>query len=365
MSDEYLKHILTKRAEQDIPEMTDLKEKILLQTAQTMPTSKSAIWRRWGLVAIALLAVVVSASAAYAFVQIFVQPDPGIQAMQDDNQVVQLDITQPIELAPGTSAPTNSPVRDLHVTLDYAYADANRIAVAYQIVGTTDVGADVQIFSNPTLSDGEGNAYLWIPSSGQQSTTQADNEETFTHSGIMSFDASGVVDDPETLDLELTIDIAYTTADMRGRDPNLMMMAGLTRFDFSLPFNPGRSIALDESANDRGLTVRLEKVVITPSLTRLEVCFSDPQVFAVDAWLSWETPLDLDVNGAAVLSDVTASFSGLNSVPLEPDAPCRSLVIAEALTEQTGQWTVTLNGFDNFDSGEQVDGVWTFNFEVK
>lgn len=349
--DEYLKHTLKKRADKDIPEMTTLKDRILAQTTPNTITHKSPmrLRRRWS--AALVLVLIISTSAVYAFTQLFVQPDAGLQAVQPTT----LNITQPIN---GTNP--DSAIQSLNVTLDYAYADRNRIAAAYKLTIEAASDAGLQIFSNPTLTDSAGNSYLWIPSSGEQNTSPSENGETIVHSGIMSFDASGITGNPSALGLQLRLEVAYSTA----ADPMGMALFGETTFNFNVPFNGGRVLTLDQTVNGTAQNIHLQKAVITPSLTRLEVCFSNPQAFAVDAWLSWQAPITLSVNGQQVLSDVQASFAGINGAPLEADAACRSLIIPEALMAHTGQWQITLGEFENTESGQAVDGSWSFSFNV-
>ncbi len=258
------------------------------------------------------------------------------------------------------SLPASDDLPSLNVSVDYAYADANRVAVGYHVSGT---GTDIMIYSNPTLTDTAGRQYLWLPSSGQEVTENQSG--TFTHEGLLSFDASGVTGDPGVLDLTLKIEVAFTTADLRATEPYTMIFAGGTTFSFQVPFNPGRTVAVNQSVSSPDQSIEVQKVVIAPSLTRLDVCLSNPSVFAVDDWLDWHTGATLDVNGQRVFTDLPADFAGYNGTPLSPDAACRAITIPEALMEQMGAWTLTLNGFNNTASGQTVPGSWTFSFNVQ
>ncbi|MBI5961128.1 MAG: hypothetical protein HY866_20495 [Chloroflexi bacterium] len=315
--------------------------------------------RRWS--ALVAVLILVSATAAYALRQALIQPDPGLQKMLVENQVVQIDQTQPV------SAEYNiEPLQDVSITLDYAYADSNRVAAAYQVTGTAAAGTAVQVYSNPTLVDADERSYPWLPNSFQQITeTQAGTAgELFTLNGLMSFDASGVDNAPDTLHLKLRIDMAFTTAETRSEDQYLMMGAGETTFEFEVPFNPGRTITVGQSAPAGDLTVEVQKVVIAPSLTRVDLCLSSSTPFAVDQWLSWESPVTLDVNGERILTDLAAGFTGLKGEPLHADSPCRALNVPDALTEHLGQWVLTLDRFENKEAGITLPGPWTFTFDV-
>ncbi|MBC8171388.1 MAG: hypothetical protein H7X77_06935 [Anaerolineae bacterium] len=356
MDDEYLKQFLTRRAEQEIPATMDLQSKIQAQLAG-QNTPRRLPQPRWRQVTLIAAAALVATTAMFALAQTLIQPDAGINAVLVENQIVQIDTTQPITVS--------SPLNSLTVTLDYAHADANRITVAYEIAGNAAADTGVEIFSNPTLISATGQTFSWIPGSIQQTTaTQAENGETFTHGGIISFDASGITGNPATLALSLRLDVAYSMAELRANDPYGMMMAGDTTFNFNIPFNPGRVVAINQSFTAGSQTIEVQQAVIAPSLTRLEVCFSTAEQFAVDAWLSWELPVSLSVNGQPVLDNVSASFAGLNGQPLEADAACRALVIPAALTQQTGVWTLSLNGFHNTESGAQLPGSGTITFNI-
>jgi hypothetical protein len=221
----------------------------------------------------------------------------------------------------------------------------------------------VEMYSNPTLSDDVARQYLWLPTSGQQ-VMEVGNAGDFTHSAIISFDSGMITGNPANLNLSLRLELAYTTAESRADDPYGMFPAGEATFDFTIPFNPGRTVAVDEAVEASGLAITVQQVVITPSLTRLDLCLSDASAFNVDAWLSWETLVTLDVNGERVVTDLPAAFTGSNGGILEPASACRSLAIADALADYNGSWSLTLNGFQNTEAGQTIPGAWTFTFDV-
>lgn len=365
MNDHSLKQMLTRRAETDIPVSVDVSRAVFSQlkaeTSSRVFAAKPAprFNLRWA--ALVMLVLLVSGTTVYALVQRLIQPDAGINAMQIQQQMVTINQTNSITL------PETSVVKALSITLTEAYADSNRISVGYRVNGSAESGTEIELYSNPTLADSTGRGYLWLAGSSQQDevvTTDAEGEH-FTHEGIMSFDAATLGTSPTTLDLRLTIDVAFTTAAMRVDNPMGMMMAGLTEFAFSLPVTAGREVTLDQSSASGSQTITAERVVITPSMTRLEVCVSDPSSFAVDAWLSWETTATLMVDGQAVFTRIPASVGGSNGQPTTPDAPCRAIVITEALANHTGRWELTLDGFRNSESGQVVSGTWTFVFDVR
>lgn len=351
MNEKQLQQFLRERAQKEIPNQMDIRQKVYEQIGTTKtrkPTGRLGLRR----VAALVVLVMVSATAVYAWQQSRIQPDPGIQAVQ--SQVAQIDQTQSIAV--------EEPLTSLNVTVDYAYADSNRVTVAYEMTGTAAADAGVQFFSNPLLTDSDGQPYYWLPTSGQWATDV--QGETFTYEGIMSFDASMLTNNPSVLNLTLTIQVAYTTAEQRAEDQYAMLAGGDAIFNFTVPFNPGQTVEVAQSASAGDLSIEVQRVVIAPSLTRLDVCLSDATPFAVDAWPDWESPVSVDVNGQRVATDQRAGFTGLHGEPLTPDATCRSLAIPTSLVGQTGSWVITLNGFQNRESGQRVDGTWSFTFDV-
>lgn len=349
MDDKRLKSLLTQRAEQGIPDTMDLRDRIHLQIQSSGSARTGLGLRRAVLIAVLLL---MTATAAYALYQTVIQPDPGIEAVQNQNLVVQLDQTQTVEPV-SSYAPE---LTGIDVTLDYAYADVNRITVAYSVAADAVDDAPIDLYANPTLTDSNGNQYLWLVSSGQNVLDSA----SATAGGTMSFDASIITDAPDSLDLTLQIDVAYVTAADRAENPAMMRMAGKTTFSFSLPFNPGQTVAVDQSVTASDLAVEVRQIVIAPSLTRADVCY-DPTNLSGDSWLSWEAVVSLDVDGERIIDHQPAGIDGFRA----PDAPCRAITTPASLVDRAGEWTLTIHEFHNTETGETLDGDWSYTFTVE
>lgn len=343
MDDEHLKHVLTQRSEQEIPATMDLRNNIRQQLPASAPRRPVA---KRPLLVVAL--VLMTTTAAYALYQSVIQPDPGIQAVQSENRVVQVDQTQ-------TISPASEGDPSVTVTLDYAYADANRITVAFSAAAQPAAG-EIDLYINPLLTDSSGRSFMWLTSSGQQVRDAANS----TVSGIMSFDASPITDAPAELALSLRLDAAYTTADLRANDPNAMLMAGGTEFNFTLPFNSGRTVAIGQAVTAGDLAIEARQAVIAPSLTRIDVCY-DPARFASGEWLSWVATVSLMVNDALVLDHQTANIEGF----AEPIAPCRAFTLPADLDTQSGEWTFTVHDLHNTATNDVVPGDWVYTFSVE
>ncbi len=349
--DDYLKTVLSRRAEQAVPDSLDLRTDIHRRLSM-----QQKFQPRWRLSRVALVATLVltMATAVYAVYQAALQPDPGIAAVQTSSQIVPINQTQMI---------AGSELTDLQVTLDYAHADVNRITVAYSVAAEAPPDEAVELFTNPHLADDTGRPYLWLPATGQQTSTAADETGQYRVEGLMSFDASALDTQTRSLNLTLQIEVAYSTATLRANEPFGMMMAGAAAFDFSVPVNPGRIVNVSLSSAASGLALDVQQVVISPSLTRFDVCLN-PARFGGDHWLTWEAVTTLTVDGQPILDRQPAAFAGLNGQPLSPELACRALTLPNALMNHTGQWTVTIHEFRNTETGERIEGEWTFNFDV-
>lgn len=350
-----LKDALSSRAERAIPATIDLQLEIMREVR--MNRQINPLTARFQQIAAILTLLVIATTAVYAVAQGMVQPDPGIKAAQAENLVKQINQTR-------TIAPSDA-ISQMNIALDYAYADINRIAVAYHISGVFSSGVEPTIMTNPTLIDDQGRRYLRLPSTGQQATnatimpTTTTASVPFTHSGIMSFDASILTHAPKHLNLNLQIEVAYTLPD----DPSGMILAGVARFDFDLPFNAGRTIPINQTVNMSNLQLDFKRLVLSPSATRLEVCY-DSKLFSGEDWLNWDGLVTLEVGGTPVFKDQTVSFTGAVGGVLTRDNTCRALVVPNTLMKQTGKWVFTINEFRNTASDQQITGPWRFTLEI-
>jgi hypothetical protein len=347
MSDPRLKHLLTQYAETEIPDNMDLRNSIHRALQNERALRQPLRLTRTVMILVTLL---VTATAAYALYQT-IQPDPGIEAVRNENLVVHFDQTQPLTPPEGTSPIEHT----VNVTLEYAYADANRITVAFY-AEALPADAELALYLNPTLTDASGASFQWLANGGQQ----VQDVENSTLGGIMSFDASALEDAPETLDLVLKIDVAYTTAEMRENDPMGMMLAGATTFGFSLPFNAGQVVPVVQAVTAADLEVIVNKVAIAPSLTRVDVCYM-PLPVTDETWLGWEAIVILAIDGETVIDALPTEIAGF----VDWEAPCRSLTIRDSLVGRTGEWTLTIDAFHNTVSDERIEGGWSYSFEVE
>ncbi len=347
----------------------DIREKVYERLLPVRSQPRFHLSVRWA--AMVALVMILSAGAAYALWPPRPTPDPGLEAAQAENLIVQINETKTLTFY--------EPVRKLDVTVDYAYADSNRIAVGYHINGVADAGTGAEIWFNPTLKDAERHQkFLWLFNNQVEKEyatdgdatdgDETDGDETFTITGLTHFNSSPITDTPKTLTLDFQLEFAFSTAEMREREPNTALGLGVANFRFTVPYNPGRTIVAEQTAEASNLTITIQNVVIAPSVTRVEFCVNDPQPLSVDKWL-WETSVSLDVDDQTLFTDLPVTVIAIDAteegIMADPNPACRALTIPEALTDQSGTWTITLNGFSNFESGQTIPGVWTFVFDVE
>jgi hypothetical protein len=275
-----------------------------------------------------------ASATVYAVDQLFQSADPGINAVSEE--ITYFDLTQPI---PGDAGEKYN----LQVRLDYAYADANRITISYGVTGEAKASEALTIYHTPTLTDDRGNQYVWLPIGGGGGGGGGRNnpdEIIQSSSGLTtSFDASLLTDAPEALNLSLKIEVAYSSTSTAQQGD--MVYAGETTFDFTLPLNPGRVMDTPQTVTAGGIDMTLQKVVVSPSLTRIELCYLEPD----DA--IWTPYGRLEVDGEETLPEGQFAMAGLGGLPLEEDDPCRALVIPQALQDQNGEWTLTITHLAN------------------
>ncbi len=321
-------------------------------------TAKSAL-----LLAAALLLVTV-VFAIDADLQTAIDFDAGLK------QVREGELGMPLELA--------ETIDNLTVKLQWAYADAERITVAYTIggEGSLDSPAFNYASENVVLTDPAGDPF---EGAGGIGYTGMGEDALF----VMSFDTSKVEDLPDELDLTLSMNVQFMTADRWATieaqptpgpetTPEVSAdrefpspyegSAGTFEFEFRVPVHASRVVEIDQSVTDQDVEITLERAVIAPSRTRLELCFEAPE----ERSGGWAVIPFLSIEGSSLM---------LENPPVAPgDDPiegtnCRSLIYNAALGERPGEWELRITelvGFGDTGSDQvRVAGDWTFTFEVE
>ncbi len=296
--------------------------------------------RRVGAIAAAVaLAVALMAAGVYTaapLISHLFDPDPGL------HQVVQNPL-----LYQDVNA---SQTRDgFTLTVQKAYADANRVILSYTLTRADD--PHYAISYQPILTTQDGVALraheFFITQTGTPAYT--------------SFDAETILGSPKALHLRLTVggNVQSEPSDPSKRGPLLTQPISV---DFSVPFHPGRVANLHEAVRVRGKTLILERVVVTPSETRVYLrgagyplgLYGNPTL-AVGDWSSSQ------------LSSVQQPYPDPSIMiwPTDDHWPTSAMLAVNfttSLMDQHGEWTLTVPQLG--DPGPSTQGPWIFHFQV-
>lgn len=373
MKENNLKQILNDIGEQAIPDSIDLWSRLEVKLATQTQSHNSRISfkpkSRLGWVMLFVTVLLLFGGTLYATnsnVRNFIHLDPGLESVDLAELGHPLNLSQTIE--------------DTTVILEWAYADANRIALAFSIENNEGQRFDP---NSNKLTDTDGTIYRGAGGFGLTGASDELRIDLPPGEGLYlyNFDGSQVTNDPATLNLRFEVvleefslplmvetpsatvipnkDGTTTIVTASSTSPYTGKSIGPFVFNFEIPFNTGRIMEPNLVVTTKGIDVRLEKVVVTPSQTAVTLCFdnTDP---TYDEWAAFPT---LTVNWQRF-------EAGLISHGRAPQPNCQIAYFQDQglLYEQTGsvQLRVTeLVGFKR-DSPEQlrIHGRWNFHFEM-
>ncbi len=161
-----------------------------------------------------------------------------------------------------TTLQQNRAVDGYKVTLDKAYADANRIILGFIVTDPLGIkqpsGHTIFPYNLDaiTLKTQQGQV---LPLMGTQGAVDTSNPLAGKEGLAMAFNANDIQGNPARLSLNLTIGVEC--------DPAICKHT--LAYSFALPFHAGRIIPLHQTVTANGHALTLEQVVVTPSETRL------------------------------------------------------------------------------------------------
>jgi len=337
MIDEKLKQILSQIAERDIPDTLDLWQPIQTQLEeQPMRTRPTFRLMR---VAIAIAILLLFSLISYALYQNSIH-DPGLSGAEAADLFTYLDMSQTVD--------------DVTVTLNWAYADANRIALSYEtrydrnIVGDSigvidtlliDKTSDIPLI-NRFGGGGGGGGETSI--ARFESTANFQAPEGFELSGTLDLQLHLILGDPAQAGLAFGGGggqsggggggfVPEGQQPPSGVEANPMEPIAFT-FDFSLPVLPALEINIDETQTVNEVTVMLQSVEVTPSLTRAVICYTPPT--PDDRWLLI-TRLETDT--------MTLTWeSGMPTTTVD-DMLCETAEYLAPYDGTAAEWTLTVD----------------------
>ncbi len=247
--------------------------------------SKSPQSRRWlGFGKLILVALIFLMSAvAYALYQSS-NGDPGLQSVQDEQLTTPLHLTQTIE--------------GVTVNLDWGYADGNRILLAYTVDEPKGINTSPLGSLPSALYDDTGNYFpdnSVIGFGGLKVEAEANTI-------ISGFDPTCLgTNPPDKLNLtfNLALSVTHVTESFGGGgggggggdggSSGCIQMADLTppapgidqqiiqfQFQFTLPMIQVVNITDHPRVTANGVEMHIESLTVTPSMTRVRVCYSLP-----------------------------------------------------------------------------------------
>ena len=305
-------------------------------------------------IAAALLLVAGAAFAVSSLIQSLVANDAGLAYVYDADLGTELNQSQTID--------------GYTVTLAWAYADSERLTVAYTISGLTDT-----LYTNLGSRDmrmvWKSDTDVELPAiMGMGNVLDGDDDLTGHASGNrMTFFLSQADINTPVLDLHMELNVQAVTVQRRtevpdASDPALWdTVIGPFSFDFSVPYvSDVRLLNAGQSATDQNITITLEKVVITPSQVSLEVCYVPPS-----GTRQWLVIPHLRVDGEIIPGSAMTIPSHL----VEPPArTCNQFIYNAALYDDTSTWQFAITelvGMGNRPADQQrIAGDWAFEFTV-
>lgn len=308
------------------------------------------------LAAVALLAFVGAALALSAALAQLIRQDAGLRAVFDSDQGTELNLSQTIG--------------DYTVTLKWAYADGNRLTVGYTIAGAPGVEyTNLQAFSNRLLLQGappvELPGMFGVGNVFSYELPYASNQVGNVSAHSYTFDLTVLDPVPNVLNLRLELEVYGVTVLKRTQipDPSDEALWGHGTpfvFEFSLPVDKmARVLAEPQTATDQGIAITLKRVTVTPSQTRLVLCYEAP-----DPTRQWTLIPHLTASG-----ELVEGGGGVREVASEAGQTCNEFVYNAAMDTYHGGWELEITEMVGFGSGggddqQRIAGGWRFAFHV-
>lgn len=354
--------ILNSIVEEAVSDDVNLWPQIQAQLKPLGPPPKP-VWRwspaiRPGWISLTLILVLLFSSVAYAIGPILshlFQTDAGLRHVEENDLVQPLNLSQTID--------------GITITIEQAYADANRIAIEYSLTGPADrrfEPRDLHLTHLPDTDlppvigsgDGEGGYHLTFEAANIQGTPRQLDLQV-----IMYAEEWRYTDEI----LELLDQYGSHDAIPADKIPRKILVdngekIGPFVFEFAIPFLPSQTLSIQQTVEASGAQVRLEEVSITPSQAQATICVTPPA--GGEPFTDWIPITELNTGQSDTLSaGMTTMFHQTGS------EFCHHLIFPYPLADQPGRWTVTVTelvGFHKTDVDKQMRlaGPWVFQFDV-
>jgi hypothetical protein len=327
MDERLITQALQDKARKDIPEDMDMFPEIQSQLGRV---SRRAARSRASWLAIAIVVMLAMSIVAYGAARLLqTRSDPGLQGASEADLITVLNLEQTHE--------------GVTVVLDYAYADSNRLSLAYHMDGEAPNGTDYR-FSTEKITDSQGHEFtapMFGGGGGGGGGSSDSDMHSYSQSQNASYDLWTLDNLPDEFDMRVEIGVdrlTYPTPSAPVEnavpvEPVSTEPIGPFVFEFRLPVIRGQAVTLGQSASANDVTLTLENLVIAPSMTRGALCFAPPE--AGDRYFPL---ISLTIDGEPVPLEPEQSFE-----PDEERPGCHFLRIPYSLYDRPGTWVLTVD----------------------
>ncbi|MBZ0291124.1 MAG: DUF4179 domain-containing protein [Anaerolineae bacterium] len=333
------------------------------QVLTARPRWQRRLSRRATLILAVVLAVGIGTVIAMnVFLKQFIDLDAGLKAIYEQGLGHEIGINQSHE--------------GFTVTLEWAYADGNRLTLAYIIQGQAgtpytnlessvyrlslrDTGEEIPFYQGMgALIDQNGDAVGW----GAPPDTIVTSDRALE---ISTYDLSPInTDDSPFLNLRLEVAPYGVTLQQRTRLPIEQfddMREGPETpftFDFSVPLvDDQRVFNTALTTTDQDITIRLHEVKVAPSQTRVVICFTPPDPARQWTAIPYLTTDEGEVPGGGGVQPF-----------MDGEASCQDYTYFAGMMDYTGEWRLEITELIGFGSGgddqQRIPGSWVFEFTV-
>ncbi len=379
MKEQQIRRILYEIAERQVPDDVNLWPAI---RTQVQPRRQPAFWgglrptTRLGWACLAVILFLTFGAVTYAVapaVERLFHQEAGLQHIEQAGLLQEYDLSRTVD--------------GVTVTLQRVYADANRV-----VVGLTVIGPEGQRYDPRRVTLTDANGVVFPLATGWGATGRSDipgfDIDVLPGQGVyvMGFDTTIEEGAPAALSLRLVVEVERFALPLGAISPFLTSarppaeptgaagaevevaptpeegaVVGPFTFDFDVAFNAGHTVEVQQVVESAGVSVKLERVVVTPSETRATLCFEPP----AGSNTVWTLIAALDVgNGQSLFGGVVKPVNGGR------EEDCHCVIFPYALAGRSGLWTLTVSELVGTDLAKRpsedvrLAGPWVFRFRL-
>jgi hypothetical protein len=296
---------------------------------------------------IAILTIGVGAVLAVnAILQQFISHDAGLNAVFIAGGGIELNQSRT--------------VGNYTVNLEWANADNNRLTLGFTVSGF-ECPTDYMICNiNVKVLDQNGQEIPTIDG------RRGESQSVYIH--LYNFDFSSHVSNETISTFQLQITPYGMTNE--GHDPDqpnvirgqTVILSEPIVLNFSVPMSGDvRVYNTPQSADDENITMTLRRVTVSPSQTRVTICFVPPT-----SERSWITIPHLTADGTEVVGGGATDF--VSGVGESSSEICNEHLYNAAMFDYTGNWQLEITELVGFGSSgadqQRIVGSWMFEFVV-